>query len=90
MRELASVHREALNDICFTNNFKYLISVGQDQILKVWDYDFSLQGPGCSQIFMGHINKINNCLFLPDNKRILTVAGFEGIYEWEFFGDLTP
>lgn len=33
---------------------------------------------------MAHIGKINNCIFLPGSKKILTTGGFEGIYEWEF------
>jgi len=63
--------------------------VGGDNLLKIWDYEFSLQGPGSNQIFIGHINKINNVIFLPNNKKILTSGGFEGIYEWDFFGDTT-
>ena len=26
---------------------------------------------------------------MPDNKKLITSGGFEGIYEWEFKGDLT-
>ncbi len=46
VRELQAVHREGIEDIAYTPNFRYLASVGADSLLKVWDYDFSLQGPG--------------------------------------------
>jgi hypothetical protein len=59
-------------------------------MLKFWDYEMELTGKGASQFYLGHCNKINQCLFLPDQKRLLSVGGFEGIYEWQFNGDLTP
>lgn len=33
-------------DIAYSENFKYLVTVGGDSLLKIWDYDFSLKGPG--------------------------------------------
>lgn len=85
-KELLSAHRDGIMDITFSNNYQYLISVGGDCLLKVWDYDFALEGPGSNQIFLGHINKINNVQFVSET-RLITVGGFEGIYEWEFLGD---
>lgn len=67
-----------------------MVTVGADSFLKVWDYDLALSGPGSNQVFMAHIGKINKCLFIPESNRLFTAGGFEGIYEWEFFGDLTP
>lgn len=63
-----------------------MVTVGGDSLVKVWDYDFLLEGPGSNQFFLGHINKINNVLFYSDNE-IITTGGFEGIYQWEFLGD---
>ena len=37
---------------------------------------------------MGHCNKINTCIFNKDNTKLLTAGGFEGIYEWDFLGNL--
>ena len=88
-REISCVHRNGLSNIALSNNFKYMASVGADNLLKIWDYDFSLVGPGSNQVFLSHISKVNCVLFSPDNTKILTAGGFEGIYEWNFLGDLT-
>ncbi|KAL4455065.1 hypothetical protein ABPG74_006447 [Tetrahymena malaccensis] len=89
LREISCVHRNGLNDISLSSNFKYMASVGGDKLLKIWDYEFLLNGPGSNQVFLSHINKINCIAFSPDNTKIITAGGFEGIYEWNFLGDLT-
>ena len=42
LREISSTHRMFLNDIAYTNNFKYLATVGSDSMVKIWDYEFCL------------------------------------------------
>lgn len=66
-----------------------MASVGGDNLLKVWDYEFALSGPGSNQVFLSHVSKINCIAFSPDNTKIFTAGGFEGIYEWSFLGDLS-
>ena len=39
-------------------------------------------------MFIGHCNRINCCIFNKDSTRLITAGGFEGIYEWDFKGDL--
>jgi len=89
VRELPALHRESLSAVAMSDNLRYLLSVGGDQLVKVWDYDFKLTGSGSSQVFIGHFNAIKAIVFLPGNKRVLTGGGFEGIYEWEFLGDVS-
>lgn len=70
------------------NNYIHLFSVGGDNLLKVWKYNWE-QEEGANnllQICKGHVNKINTVCFI-DEKRILTSGGFEGIYEWKYNGD---
>ena len=38
---------------------------------------------------MGHTNTINCAILSTDNKKVYTVGGNEGIFEWEFLGDTT-
>ncbi|EGR29688.1 notchless, putative [Ichthyophthirius multifiliis] len=73
LREVNCIHRNSSNSIALSKNFKYVLTVGGDNLLKIWDYDFSLQGPGI--------------LFVQNDTKIITAGGFEGIYEWEFLGD---
>lgn len=44
--------------------------------------------PGSCQLFIGHTNAINKAIFSTDNKKIYTAGGSEGIFEWEFLGDV--
>jgi len=44
--------------------------------------------PGSCQLFIGHSNSINSVVFSSDNKKIYTAGGSEGIFEWEFLGDI--
>lgn len=54
--------------------------------MKVWDYEFSLKGPGSNQLFIGHANPINSLSVLDGGKRVISVGGEEGIFIWEFLG----
>jgi WD40 repeat protein len=38
---------------------------------------------------LSHVSKINCVCFSPDGSKLITAGGFEGIYEWEFQGDLS-
>lgn len=42
------MHRSTLNNFYISPNYRYIFSVGGDAFLKVWDYEFSLKGPGSS------------------------------------------
>ena len=67
-----------------------MISGGDDCLLKVWDYEFEKTGPKSSQIFIGHVGRINCLAFDANNTTIVTGGGSEGLYFWRFFGDITP
>lgn len=49
-----------MNDFVISPNMKYLISVGGEAYVKVWDYEFQIKGPGSSQVFIGHSNQVNS------------------------------
>ncbi len=45
LREQSFMHKE-LHHFTTSPNLKYFFSVGKDSFLKVWDYEFTLKGPG--------------------------------------------
>lgn len=45
LREVSCTHLKSVENICLTSNFKYMASVGGDNLLKIWDYEFALSGP---------------------------------------------
>lgn len=48
LREVSCTHREGCADLTYSENFKYLVTVGGDALLKVWDYELSLKGIGAN------------------------------------------
>jgi len=90
IRELPSVHLDGLTSFDLTSNSKFIITVGQDSLVKVWDYEMRLISiPGSCQLFVGHSNPIRKVLFGVDNHKVYTAGGSEGIFEWNFLGDVT-
>ena len=67
---------------------KFLITGGEDSLLKVWDYEFELKGQGSSQIFVGHTNSINSTVILQEKQLIVSAGGTEGLYFWKYYGNL--
>lgn len=79
------MHRETINSFIFSDNLRFLFSVGKEAFVKVWDYEFSLKGPGSCQVFLGHSNPITN-VCLATNDMVITAGGEEGIFLWSFKG----
>jgi WD40 repeat protein len=40
------MHKGTLNSVALSPNLRFLLSTGADSFIKVWDYEFSLKGPG--------------------------------------------
>ena len=39
LREISSCHRASIRSIDVSNNSGYMISAGQDSMIRVWDYE---------------------------------------------------
>ncbi|CAD8163025.1 unnamed protein product [Paramecium octaurelia] len=86
LREQTFMHKQSLNDFVVSPNMKYLFSVGAEQYLKVWDYEFQIKGPGSCQVFIGHSSQINSIDCADNGSTIITAGGKEGIFVWKFLG----
>lgn len=73
---MPALHRGAVNDFDFELESYMIFTVGEDSLLKVWDYSFQREP---HQVFIGHVGSINGVLFR--NKRVWTI-GSEGIFQW--------
>jgi WD40 repeat protein len=80
--EMQALHRGAVNDIDFDLNAYVLFSVGEDSLLKVWDYSFQREP---HQVNIGHVGNINGVLY--KDGRIWTI-GSEGILQWNMKKDI--
>ena len=88
IRELHTVHKGAITCTDLSQNGGYMLSGGQDNLLKIWDYDAQKTVPYYFQAFIGHTYPLVNAMFNPlDNGMVISAAENDGIYIWQFHGD---
>ena len=65
-----------------------MLTGGEDNLIKMWDYDAQKNVPAYYQAFIGHTFPVVKTLFNPDNNgMVITTAENDGIYIWQFHGD---
>ena len=80
--EMQALHRGALTD-CDFDLYNYLLfTVGEDSLLKIWDYSFQREP---HQVNIGHVGAINGVL--ARDGKVWTI-GSEGILQWNVKKDL--
>jgi hypothetical protein len=57
------MHKAELHGLDNSSNLVFLLSIGADPIIRVWDFDYLLRGPGSNQTIFGHLNNINSIVF---------------------------
>lgn len=66
-----------------------MITGGEDNLLKMWDYDAQKTVPFYYQAFIGHTFPLVSAIFNPlDNGMVISAAENDGIYIWSFYGDI--
>jgi len=55
LKEIPVMHRESLNDAIVSQDNQFIFSVGDDNLLKVWDRDYKVKNP---QVYSTHISKV--------------------------------
>lgn len=89
MREISSCHRAAIKGIDLSINSGYLLSAGEDSMIRVWDYEAQKTTPYFFQSFIGHTYPVVGVLFNPTNNgQVITIGQRDGIYIWDFNGDV--
>ena len=88
LRELHTVHKGAVTCTDLSGNGGYMLTGGQDNLLKMWDYEAQKTVPFFFQAFIGHTDPLVSTMFNPlDNGMVISVAENDGIYIWQFNGD---
>ena len=91
IRELNSVHREGIAAVDLSGNDQYILSGGDDKLIKVWDSKASKNDPYYYQAFIGHTFPVKACMFKPEDNSVIYTAGEkDGIYVWKFYGNTEP
>ena len=82
------MHRGNVTGVSVSSNTGYMVSGGEDCMLKVWDYEAAKTIPFFFQAFIGHTYPVSSLLFCPtDNSLVLSSGQKDGIYLWRFYGD---
>jgi WD40 repeat protein len=88
-REMVNTHENFISDLAFVGT-SYLVTVGGDKAVNVWDYWFRLKKiPEARQQFKGHACPIYSVVGTPGGQ-LFTAGGSEGIFSWKFLGDYSP
>jgi WD40 repeat protein len=67
LREISSCHRGSICSLAVSANSGYFLTGGQDNMVKIWDYDAQKSHPYFFQSFIGHSYQVNDVLFNPRN-----------------------
>ena len=88
LREISSCHRGSIRAVDVSINSGYMLSAGEDSMVRVWDYEAQKTTPFFFQSFIGHTYPLVAVLFNPTNNgQIITVGQRDGIFVWDFNGD---
>ena len=65
MKEITSCHRGSITALDVSKNSGYLLTGGEDNLVKIWDYDAQQAIPYNFQSFIGHTFPISSICFNP-------------------------
>lgn len=73
-------HSNSIFTLCFSNDYKYLLSAGRDAHLKIWDSknEFELK-----EDIVAHMYAINHIEFNPDGQYFVTCSMDKSIKVWD-------
>ncbi len=89
IKEFNNVHIEKVNQFLSTNNYKFLISGGEEGMIKIWDFRMIYKNYTSVQQFIGHSSGIKSIVCIDQKSLLITVSENDGIFFWNFLGDLT-
>eukprot|EP00817_Percolomonadidae_sp_ATCC50343_P003591 CAMPEP_0117420370 /NCGR_PEP_ID=MMETSP0758-20121206/1713_1 /TAXON_ID=63605 /ORGANISM="Percolomonas cosmopolitus, Strain AE-1 (ATCC 50343)" /LENGTH=715 /DNA_ID=CAMNT_0005201929 /DNA_START=804 /DNA_END=2948 /DNA_ORIENTATION=- len=84
--ERETIHRGLATTLNVSSNGQYLLTSGQDRILKIWAYNDFEKGKRPYQAFCGHSKAVNRVMFTNDGKYIISV-GDDAMLVWQFQGN---
>eukprot|EP00960_Hanusia_phi_P075929 768485-Hanusia_phi.AAC.1 len=87
VQESSPLHLDNVNTMDFSDNGNFLLTGGNDGILKMWALGKNGPHEARCQCFIGHSSPINRALFTPDKKQVVSVGSGKGILVWDLLVD---
>lgn len=67
LKEVANGHRGGISGLAVSANSGYMLTGGEDNMVKIWDYEAQKATPFWFQSFIGHTYPVNGLTFNPKN-----------------------
>lgn len=89
VKEYNYLHSGGINSFVLSKNLKFLITGGNEGIIKVTDSKTIYKNYNSYQQFIGHSTGIKSLVVLEHKGLVVSVSERDGIFFWNFHGDLT-
>lgn len=75
-----NIHSNHTNCLAVSSDGRFLVTSGDEGMLKVWDYQMGLDRN--YQLFVGHSTNVRKIMFTPDNSGLISVG--DALFFWDF------
>ncbi len=89
IKELMNLHINNVNQFITSHNYKYLISSGEEGMIKIWDMKMVFKTMQSYQQFIGHSTGVRGLILMENKGLLISSSEKSGIYFWNFLGDTT-
>ena len=89
IKELMNLHINNVNQFITSHNYKYLISSGEEGMIKIWDMKMVFKTMNSYQQFIGHATGVKGLILMENKGLLISASENSGIYFWNFLGDTT-
>ena len=89
IKEMMNIHINSVTQFISTKNFKFLISSGEEGMIKIWDMKMIFKPMQSFQQFIVSSTRVNSILMLESKSMLISSSENGGIDFWNFLGDIT-
>ena len=89
LKEMLNIHISSINSFITSRNYKYLISGGEEGMIKIWDMKMVFKKMQSYQYFNQHPNGIRGLFLLEKKSMLISASEHSGIVFWHYKGDIT-
>lgn len=89
LSEMLNIHINEINQFITSKNYKYMISGGEEGMIKIWDMKMIFKKIQSYQQFIGHSKGIKSIIILEGRSLLVSASESSGLYFWNFLGDIT-
>ncbi len=89
IKELMNLHINNVNQFITSHNYKYLLSSGEEGMIKIWDMKMVFKTMQSYQQFIGHATGVRGLILMESKGLLISASERSGIYFWNFIGDTT-